>query len=320
MTFDNQTTSEQVGAEFADNIKGKTVIVTGATWGGLGAHTALTIARHGAERVIIAGRKASSLEETIAKIKEEVPSANVTPLVFDLASLKTVRAAADKINSDHDIKHIDVLINNAAVMACPFSKTEDGFENQFGSNHLGHFLFTTLIINKILASKYPRIVNVSSQGHRFSPIRFDDVNFSNGEKYGSFQAYGQSKTANILFTRELNRRYASKGLVTFSLHPGVISTNLSRHIDFENLLSSNEVDYQGNPCFQREYLEKIVYKTISQGASTTLVAAFDPAIVKSSGSYMSDCVINEDLCLPFAKDMDSAERLWTLSEKLVAQA
>ncbi|KAH8551425.1 short-chain dehydrogenase [Umbelopsis sp. PMI_123] len=310
--FGAKTEAEEVATYFENEIKGKTVLITGATWGGLGAEAARVIAKHHAALVIVAGRKQESLDDTIQKIKAETPSANLRSLILDLASLESVRHAAAEVNAYPE--SIDVLINNAAIMACPYYTTKDGFEAQLGTNHIGPFLFTNLIMPKLLASKTgaPRIVNVASVGHIFSPIRFDDPFFDNGKTYQKFVSYGQSKTANMLFARELAKRYKNKGLTTFSLHPGGIATNLARDVKPEEL-SEPLQDYDGNIVD----FSKMEWKSIPEGTSTHIVAAFDPNITSESGSYLVDCQIAMDQAKPYAKDDTQAEKLWQFSEKIV---
>ncbi|KAK9761280.1 hypothetical protein K7432_013937 [Basidiobolus ranarum] len=169
--FNNETTAEEAAALFANDIKGKAVLVTGGTLGGLGAEAARVIAKYSAGPVILSGRKQDALDDSIKKIKEETPEAKLRSLIIDLASLESVRHAAKVVNEYSE--PIDILINNAAIMASPYSTLTDGFESQFGVNHLGPFLFTNLILPRILASKTgaPRIVNVSSIGHGFGPAR-----------------------------------------------------------------------------------------------------------------------------------------------------
>jgi NAD(P)-dependent dehydrogenase (short-subunit alcohol dehydrogenase family) len=312
--FSRETTSEAAASFFADEIKGKTVLVTGASWEGLGAEAARVIVKNGAALVILAGRRQESLDETTQKIKAESPNANLRSLILDLSSLESVRQAAQEVNQYPET--IDVLINNAAVMASPYSTTKDGFELQFGTNHLGHFLFTGLIFSRIMASKEPRIVNVSSFGHHFCPILYDDPGFSEGAVYDKWNAYGQAKTANILFSRELANRYGDKGLASFSLHPGVIITPLAKHINVEDEFKSERVDYYGNKVPMPADLT--VFKTIQQGTSTHIVAAFDPSIKTQNGSYLQDARIDNDSVRDWAKDDQNASRLWELSEKLVA--
>ncbi|CAM0136317.1 hypothetical protein VKS41_006877 [Umbelopsis sp. WA50703] len=313
--FGAQTEAEEVAIYFDKEIKGKTVLITGCTWGGLGAEAARVIAKHHAALVIVAGRKQESLDDTIQKIKAETPSANLRPLILDLASLESVRRAADEVNAYSEA--IDVLINNAAIMASPYHTTKDGFEAQVGTNHIGPFLFTNLILPKILASKTgsPRIVNVSSSAHHLSPIRLDDPFFDNGKTYQKWVAYGASKTANIMFASELAKRYKDKGLTAFSLHPGAIPTNLQRDVDPITEFKEPFKDYEGNVID----IANIFWKSIPQGTSTHLVAAFDPNITSESGSYLDDCQIAMDHAMAYAKDDTQAKKLWDWSEKTVGQ-
>ncbi|KAK9760912.1 hypothetical protein K7432_014601 [Basidiobolus ranarum] len=309
--FNNEATAEEVASHFANEIKGKTVLVTGTTWGGLGAEFARVVAKYGAGLIIIGSRRQESLDDTIKKIKEETPEANLYPLVIDLASFTSIRHAAEEVNQLP--KPIDVLVNNAAIMDSRYYTTADGIEALFGTNHLGPFLFTNLILPRVLASNTtdPRIVNISSRGHRFSPIRFDDVGFNEGKDYEKWQAYGQSKTANILFALELNKRYKEKGVHAFSVHPGTIRTNLSKHIDFETEIKTM-VDPEGKPL-------NILWKTIPQGTATYIVAAFDPSIRDQSGSYLEDNRVNNANVKEYALDETNARKLWSLSEQLVGQ-
>ncbi|GAB5587125.1 hypothetical protein Unana1_02025 [Umbelopsis nana] len=314
--FNENTTAEEAAAFWANEIKGKTVLVTGATWGGLGAEAARVIAKHEAKLVIVAGRRDEPLEETIQKIKAETPKAQLRPLLLDLASLASVRKAAQVVNDYAE--PIDVLINNAGIMATPYFKTQDGFEGQLGTNHFGPFLFTNLILHKLLESPSPRIVNVSSSMHRVCPILFEDPSFADGQKYNKWQAYGQAKTANILFALELSKRYRNQGLTAFSLHPGGIFTNLQRDVDLAAEGAAGEwVDYHGNPLIPEGKV--LTWKSIGAGTSTHIVAAFDPSIKEKSGSYLEDCQISNQVAMPYALDHENAAKLWSLSEKAVGQ-
>ena len=312
--FTQETTSEEVGKLFSSEIQGKVVLITGCTYGGIGAEAARIMAQNGAKLVIVAGRVQEKLDVTIAKIKSDAPEANLRSLMLDLSSLDAVRKAAAEVNKYSE--NIDVLINNAAVIANPFSKTVDGIESQFATNHLGHFLFTNLILDKILASPHPRVVVVSSSAMWCAPVIFDDYNFSDGAKYDPWHAYGQSKSADGLFAKQSAKIHQSKGLVALFLHPGAIGTNLQRHQSFEELAANPPRDYWNKPMV--EELQKIFFKSLSQGASTTLVAAFDPSMKTHSGSYLEDCQLNDDKC-PEWINMENAEKLWKLSEQLVNQ-
>lgn len=316
MTFDFgfETTSDEAAAALADQIRGKTILVTGATPGGIGFETARALAKHQPKLVIVAGRREEALNDAIQKIKEEAPDANLRSLIVDLASFESVKVAAKQVNQYAE--PIDVLINNAAIMAPPYHTTKEGFEAQFGTNHLGPFLFTALIFNRVLASSTgePRIINVASRGHILCPILFDDYGFSDGKKYNKWHAYGQSKTANMLFSKELAKRYKDKGLVSFSLHPGVIATNLSRDVHESQEEKLGRTTYDGILYYS---VNSTKQKTVSQGASTTIIASFDPSLKPYSGSYLQDCRVDNESPRDYALDEANAEKLWALSEKLV---
>ncbi|KAJ2957613.1 hypothetical protein NQZ79_g6698 [Umbelopsis isabellina] len=316
--FGFHTTAEEASAALSGHIEGKVVLITGCTWGGLGAESARVIAKHGAKRIILASRSQNSLDETINHIKEETTSADLVSLVVDLADLKSVRQAAAEVNAYDE--PIDVLINNAAVMASPYFKTADGFEGQIGTNHLGPFLFTNLVLPRMLITKEPRIVNVSSSGHHFAPIQFADVQFSNGETYNKWLAYGQSKTANILFAKELSNRFSNKGLVSYSLHPGSVGTNLQRYVDREKDMGKPMLDYEGNNVLTEHWIKKFaIRKTLGEGASTTIVAAFDPSIKAQSGLFLHNARIDSEAVKSYALDDANAKKLWILSEELVGE-
>ncbi|GAB5593058.1 hypothetical protein Unana1_07958 [Umbelopsis nana] len=294
--FNRETTSEDAASYYANEIKSKTVLITGASWEGLGAETARVIAKNGAGLVILAGRRQESMEETIQKIHAETPDANLRSLIIDLASLASIRKAAAEVNQYPET--IDVLINNAAVMSCPYSTTEDG-----------------LIFSRIMASKDPRIINVSGFGHNFSPVRYDDPGFQGGELYNKWNAYGQTKTANILFSRELAKRYGDKGLTAFSLHPGAIITPLGKYISIEEEIGCDMVYLEDNKLLLK--VKDFDFKNIQQGTSTHIVAAFDPSIKSQNGSYLQDAHIDNENVRCWASDDNNAARLWEMSERLL---
>lgn len=175
--YDTNTTADELVKDLAAEIKGKVILVTGVTQGTLGGFFVDFVSKASPARLILAGRSLANVEETAAVIKVAHPEIAISVLQIDFNSLAAVRRSAETVNGWKDVPHIDVLVNNAGIMATDFKLTEDGFEQQFGGNHLGPFLFTNLIINKILASKAPRVVNISSNGHRLNPIRFFDYNF-----------------------------------------------------------------------------------------------------------------------------------------------
>ncbi|RDI82661.1 hypothetical protein Vi05172_g7422 [Venturia inaequalis] len=309
------STAEELSAFYAPQIKDKVILTTGISPGSLGAHFVQTIAAHNPKLLILAARSPAKIQQTadaIAKAHPDVPTRN---LVLDLGDLKQVWAAAKQVLAYGE--DIDVLVNSAAVMACPYAETVDGLELQFGTNHIGHFLFTNAILTKILNVK-GRVVNVSSAGHRFGGVRFDDISFNSGKSYNQWQSYGQAKSANMLFSVSLATRYASKGLTSFSLHPGSISTHLGRHLDAEAIAAIPALDKSLGNYEAVEGDEGM--KTIPQGTSTYVFAAFDQGIAEENGAYL----LNSRVATPKeirhgATDKDLAERLWRLSNEIVGQ-
>jgi len=269
-----------------------------------------------AELVVIAGRSQEKLDQTVKNIKAETPSANIRTLVIDLNSFASVRKAAGEVNAYPE--SVNVLINNAGVMACPYGLTEDGFEIQLATNHLGPFLFTSLIFPRI-ASAAPnlsspvRIINVSSWGHNYQDFDFNDYGFSEGRTYDELKAYGQSKTCNILFTNELARRSRDKGanVLAFTVHPGGVFTELGRHIDEAERRKRGWLNDDGTYIWPM--------KTVEEGTSTHIVAAFDPSIKDESGAYLADSHVDEASRNPYAASEESGKKLWELSERLVKQ-
>ncbi|KAI0741671.1 hypothetical protein C8Q80DRAFT_148437 [Daedaleopsis nitida] len=316
--FDRTTTAEGAAASLAPHIAGKVVLVTGVTPNGLGAHFVEATLPHKPKLVVLAGRSAPKLAAAAAAIESAHPGVAARALELDLSSQASVRRAAAAVLAWPE--PIDVLVNNAGVMATPYQTTADGLEFQFGTNHVGHFLFTALVAEKLMQSNFgARVVSVSSDGHRLSPIRWDDLQFSEGKTYDKWRAYGQSKTANILFAVSLAEKLGPKGVKAFSLHPGLIKTNLSRSVDWNtDLQGLRSLDIElGNK--QRQQAD-FHLKTLSQGTATHVVAAFDPKLDEHNGAYLQDCQrAPEDELKPYAVDKENAERLWTLSEQIVGQ-
>src|SRR5580700_194009 len=208
------------------NLKGKRILVTGAS-AGLGVETARSLAEHGAH-VVGAARDLAKAEGATAQVRKDAAAngGRFELIELDLASLKSVRASADALLNTGQF--FDVIIANAGVMASPFGYTTDGFETQFGTNHLGHFVFVNRIAPLLRAGG--RLINLSSAGHRFSNVDLDDPNFER-TSYDPFVAYGRSKTANILFAVAFDRRHRGRGVRATAVHPGVIQTELGRHMD-----------------------------------------------------------------------------------------
>jgi len=323
--FGKDTTTDEV-LDGVD-LSGRRVVITGAA-SGLGRESARALAAHGA-RVTVLARSASRAGEGVDALRAMVPGAEVEAGVVDLADLTSIRTFAADFLARHDA--IDVLINNAGIMACPFGHTVDGFETQFGTNHLGHFLLTALLSPALLRGDAPRVVTLSSAGHSRSDIDLDDPNFESTE-YSAWVAYGRSKTANALFARELATRGGPAGVLSFSVHPGGIITDLGRHLteDLMNeMLSFATVrtaaaeettgDDEGGLGFE--------FKTVEAGAATQVWAATAPELADHNGAYLADCGLGvlganpgANGFLPYLLDDDHAAALWDRSEQLVGQA
>lgn len=302
------------------DLRGKRVFVTGVS-AGLGVETARALAAHGAEVVGAARDLAKAERATKAALSEAQNGGSITLVELDLASLKSVRACADALLADR--RPFDVVIANAGVMRTPFWHTEDGFEMQFGTNHLGHFV----LVNRIASLIAPggRLVNVSSAGHRYSDVDLNDPNFAN-TPYEPMVAYGRSKTANILFAVEFDRRHKEKGIRATALHPGGIATELARHMqpgEIEKLLEqiNAQAAADGRPPFQ--------WKSVPQGAATSVWAAFVAPADAVGGQYCEDCHvasvtdgkidITSGGVRAYALDPERAKALWAKSEEMVGE-
>lgn len=316
MNFGFATTAEEVASAFADTCKGKHVIVTGANTG-LGEETARALAAHGAI-VTLTSRSVANGESAIAGIKAKHPDAKVSLLQLDLGDLASVKKGAEAFIARGEPLHI--LINNAGVMACPRDLTKDGFETQFGVNHLGHFYFTKLLLDTLArsgtAEEPARVVNLSSMGnYLFGPsegIFFDDIDGS--KNYNSWVRYGQSKLANILFTREMDRRMKAenRNVISVSVHPGaILGTDLKRHMGLMNSLS---MIWSLNSGMLIPALTD-GYKTIATGSSTSVVAALSPTIER--GLHYANCQVDTVKVHPRASDEALSKRLWEFSEELI---
>lgn len=285
-------------------IPGKTVIVTGANTG-IGKQTALELARRGG-RVILACRDKEKCEAAAKDIRGETLNHHVTAHHLDLASLKSVREFAARIVEEEE--RVDILINNAAVMRCPHWTTEDGFEMQFGVNHLGHFLLTNLLLDKLKASAPSRIINLSSLAHVAGHIDFDDLNWQ-ARRYDTKAAYCQSKLAVVLFTKELSRRLQGTGVTANALHPGVARTELGRHTGMHNSAFSS---LTLGPIFW------LLVKSPQLAAQPSTYLAVAEELEGVSGKYFDG--LREKAAAPEAEDEEVARRLWAESARLVGLA
>jgi NAD(P)-dependent dehydrogenase (short-subunit alcohol dehydrogenase family) len=317
MPFDVNTTTDEV-LEGLD-LTGRSFVITG-TSSGLGEESARALAAHGASVTMLA-RSPEKNEAAAARIRASVPDARLELGQVDLSDLSSIRGFAKDYLAEHST--IDVLMNNAGVMACPFQRTVDGFEMQFGTNHLGHFLLTALLSPAVLAGDDPRIVNLSSAGHGRSDVDLDDPNFDHTE-YDPWQSYGRSKTANILFAKELARRLGSRDLLAFALHPGGIHTELGRHLDEQMIAAMRAQPIQ--PSTSGEAPPPIQYKTVECGAATQVWAATGADLVDHNGAYLGDCQLGVEGApvrghgfQSYVNNPDTASRLWTLSEQMVGQ-
>uniref|UniRef100_A0A673H579 NADP-retinol dehydrogenase n=1 Tax=Sinocyclocheilus rhinocerous TaxID=307959 RepID=A0A673H579_9TELE len=269
----------------------KTVIITGANTG-IGKETVRDLAKRGA-RVIMACRDLEKAEAARKELMEDSGNQNIVANKLDLSDTKSIRAFAELINKEE--KQVNILINNAGIMMCPYSKTADGFEMQFGVNHLGHFLLTYLLLDLLKKSAPSRIINVASVAHTWGSIHLDDINSE--KSYSPRRAYGQSKLANILCTRSLAKKLQGSGVTVYSLHPGVVQSEL-----FRNLSKPVQIAVKVFSPFT---------KTTIQGAQTTIYCAVEPKLDNESGGYYSDCA--PALCSSEALDDEMAQKLWELS-------
>lgn len=307
------TTAEDIVKFYKTDLTGKVAIVTGAN-SGVGLESARVLALVGA-KVIIPCRTLEKSNGAIAEIKKAVPRADLVPMQLDLSDLSSIKAFANAF-LDLDLP-LDILVNNAGIMSCPKSFTKDGFETQFGVNHLGHFYLTQLLTDKIKASAPSRVVIVSSSANSqtlgSSGIDFNNLNAE--KHYSPATVYGQSKLANILHAKELQRRFDAEGvdvLVT-SIHPGNVDTALTRHVSFSMALDML--------CSIRNWKASIkeitTRKKVTVGASTNVYCAVSPDAVK--GEFYANNAINTILLNEQANNQEMAKKLWDISEKMLAE-
>jgi NAD(P)-dependent dehydrogenase (short-subunit alcohol dehydrogenase family) len=315
MTFGAKSTTDEVleGA----NLAGKRVLVTGVS-AGLGVETARALAAHGAD--------VTGAARDLGKAKSATDAAGVASdggslelVELDLANLASVRRCADALNAAG--KPFDLVIANAGVMATPFGHTADGFETQFGTNHLGHFL----LVNRIapLIKDGGRLVNLSSAGHRFSDVNLDDPGFEATE-YAPFVGYGRSKTANILFAVEFDRRHKGRGVRATAVHPGGIQTELGRYMTpevIQQLMDNINATQAASGAPQFEW------KTVPQGAATSCWAGVVAPSDAVGAHYCEDCHVAQVVeggevregVRSYALDPDHAKALWAKSEEMVGE-
>ena len=306
--FGAETTASEVATGI--DLRGKVALVTGGS-SGLGQETARVLAERGAH-VILSARDIPKGEAVAAGIRDSTRNQRVEVEALELGSFASIRAFAQRFLARHPTLHI--LVNNAGVMACPPGKTTDGFELQFGSNHLGHFLATCLLVPALRRGAPSRVVSVSSRGHHMSPVVFEDIQFER-RPYDKWLSYGQAKTANVLFAVGLERRLGARGVHANALHPGAIMTELGRHLQPEDIQ------------FLQARTSGVKFKMVEAGAATSVFAATAPELEGRGGLYLEDChvaAVNDAPDAPdgvksYALDPRNADRLWEISEKLVGE-
>ncbi|KAH8653819.1 hypothetical protein BX600DRAFT_471688 [Xylariales sp. PMI_506] len=320
--FDATATSEQVVEIYSTQVQGRTFVITGAGQPSIGSSIATTLAKQSPAHILIASRTAAKVEPVLAAIREANPSVKASFVQVDLSDHASVRRAAAEI-LDATGSKIDILINSAGNMALKeYTIDSQGIEMQLSANHLGHFLLTNLLVPALLAAaaadkeRGGRIVNLSSLGYRISPFQFGDYNFSDGRTYNMWTAYGQAKTANILFSYGLTKRLSDRGVTAFAAHPGSnLDTQLGSHLVLEDY---NDIfDITKRNTGQDFVFDEPRFKSYAQIGATPLAAALDPDIVTAKASYLQNCQIVEPA--EHAKNDEAVEKLWDLSEDLVNQ-
>ena len=321
-SFEATSTTDEVLSGV--NLKGKRILVTGAS-AGLGVETARSLAAHGAQ-VVGAARDLNKAKARTEQVQKDAAAngGSFELVELDLANLKSVRACADGLLAKGE--PFDVVIANAGVMATPFGHTADGFETQFGTNHLGHFVLVNRVASLIRSGG--RLINLSSSGHRYANVDLDDPNFER-TLYEPFVAYGRSKTANILFAVAFDKRHRDRGVRAAAVHPGGILTELGRYVEsgrLEKIVEeiNQQLAAQGKGPFQ--------WKSIAQGAATSVWSAVVAPADEIGGRYCENChvgkTVPDDATITavsegvrgYALDPKNAEALWKKSEELVAES
>jgi NAD(P)-dependent dehydrogenase (short-subunit alcohol dehydrogenase family) len=311
--FGAKSTAREVIA--GHDLHGRDAIVTGGA-SGIGVETVRALAEAGA-RVVLATRDRTKGEAVAATLRKETRSGAIEFRALDLASLASVRtfvAEYLKLN-----RKLNILINNAGIMATPLAYTADGFESQFGTNHVGHFALAVGLLPALRAAGMARIVALTSIGHRRSDVHFEDLNFRQ-RPYDPWNAYGQSKTANVLFAVATTERYGGDGIIANAVHPGGIMSGLQKYVSREEQIKMGWIDESGAVNSR--------FKSTEQGAATSIWAAVSRDLEGVGGRYLEDCSIAKPWSsespfsgvMPYALDAEHARRLWSVSEELIAQS
>ncbi|KIW52943.1 hypothetical protein PV05_08550 [Exophiala xenobiotica] len=294
--FGFETTGDDVVAAFPGTLKGKRILITGPSWGSIGSETAITLAKGPPAMIVLLGRDIEKIQPVIDKVQEIDPGVVTKFVPVHLDSLRSVRHSAQQILDDDSIPKIDTLINNAGIMACPYSKTEDGIER-----------------HSWLPVQSARVINVSSYGNVLSDV-LEDPNFNEGEEYNSFISYGQSKTANVLMAVGLNSRLQGKGLKAFALDPGSVPSNLRRFMTPDTIKEGMEVISKSAAVMPQR-------KTQQQGCAITIRAVIDPDLTVDGSIFLSDTQVTSDpkVVASYSLDVSNTDRVWRMSEQLVGQ-
>ncbi|KAI1404279.1 putative short-chain dehydrogenase [Hypoxylon fuscum] len=312
--FNGETTGKEIIATFANNVRGKAVLITGSSQGSLGAETAKQLAS--AKHLILAGRNESKITPVLNEIRERNPEAKTTFVQVDLANNESVRHAAAKINTLADLDRLDIIINAAGNMAVrTYQTSADGVELQFAANYLGHFLLTNLVIDKLLVAPAPTVVNLTSMGYELGECNFEDPNFQGGKTYNPWSAYAQAKTANILHAAGLRYRFGDKGLAAFAVHPGYIPESqlqTNSGVDMDLMMEGYKMAVARN---DGKDVPPQTPRSLQEGCATILLAALDPSLRDESPALLLECNVYPGV-KDYAITVTNAEKLWTLGEKL----
>ncbi|KAF4443526.1 NAD(P)-binding [Fusarium acutatum] len=316
--FGAATTGREVVAAFPEHVKDKTLLITGPSPNGIGSATAYALATQSPRTLVLLARSKAKYQPVIDKIHVINGSIDVKFIETDLASMASVRKAAETILADRDITAIDGVFNNAGVITNDLVRTPEGLEIQFAINHLSHFLLTNMLMPRLLTSPSTRVVNISSLGHKYCEPTFQDPHFNDidTENYNPAEAYAQSKGAQILFSVALNQRYTQKGLRSFAVHPGNMDSGMYNHMKPEVLMDMAQ-RVTGRSL---EDANEALTKTSEGGCATGLAAALEPDL--PDGVFMNDCQVTKDpeFVTAWAQDAGKAEVCWKVSKEAVEQS
>ncbi|KAE9380548.1 short-chain dehydrogenase [Stipitochalara longipes BDJ] len=324
--FNQFSTGEEVAKAYTSRCESKTFVITGTSEGGIGAATALALAYGNPKTLFLTGRTLSKTAPVIKAIRTINPNIKTIFVDVDLTDQDSIREAARSVLESGDAEKIHGLINNAGVMTVmPYTTTKQGIELQFGTNHIGHFLWTNLLLSRVLAAgPHARIVNVASTAYAMSDANLNNYNWDDGKTYHPWLAYAGSKTANILFSTYLSSYLQDRGVECIALQPGLPHTALYSYTDpkfQESVTGLHEArriiqeKYGGRPSFAGDVAED--EKTLEQSASTLVSAALSPEWDGKIGLFLRNCRPFD--VADFATNPDTAEKLWRLSEKLVGE-